>query len=400
LKISVKLIVGFLVVAFMACLIGVMGVISLDDVTDSSEYLYSYATVPIKQVSSALNLYQENRVDTRNLLFMETDEKIEETIDNMKARLEEIEAIMAEYEKTIATETGRGYYNNFVSAYNVYLPILNEIIELVQDGKKEEAVAVLYGDGMADAAKAVQDGLQGLIDTRTKNGQLRYEDVLSVSVRTKTTMIALSVFGGALAVILGLAISKTISRPINHMVEIADKLALGDIDVNIEAEHKDETGQLANAFKTLANAIRDQTRLAERMAEGDFSMEVDIRSEKDILGKALNEMIKRINELMGDVTIAAEQVATGAKQISNSSMVLSEGSTEQASSIEELTASLEELSSQTAHNAENAGKANELTKAVKTKADQGNKQMKEMLNAMTEINASSNNINKIIKVID
>ena len=74
----------------MACLIGVMGVISLDDVTDSSEYLYSYATVPIKQVSSALNLYQENRVDTRNLLFMETDEKIEETIDNMKARLEEL----------------------------------------------------------------------------------------------------------------------------------------------------------------------------------------------------------------------------------------------------------------------------------------------------------------------
>ena len=90
----------------------------------------------------------------------------------------------------------------------------------------------------------------------------------------------------------------------------------------------------------------------------------------------------------------------GSNQISDSSVVLSEGSTEQASSIEELTASLEEISVHTEHNAEDANKANELTSTVKESADRGNNQMQEMLVAIEEINTSSNNINRIIKVID
>jgi len=400
LKISVKLIVGFLIVAFLAGIIGIVGVFSLDDVSDNAQYLYEYATEPIRQVSSALSLYHENRVEIRNLLFLESEKDIKERIDEISERAGEIQAILSEYEKTIATSTGRGYYDEFVAAYNAYLPILDEIIELVQKGRKEEAAAVLFGDGMTTAAKNVQTGLQGLIDTRAKNGKSQYENVITVSTRTKITMIVLALVGVAGALILGLVISRTISKPINYMVEVADKLALGDIDVDIEAEYKDETGHLAKSFKAVADAIREQTLAAEKMAEGDFSITVKVYSEKDVLGKALNEMINKINELMANITSASEQVAAGAKQISDSSISLSAGSTEQASSIEELTASLEEISSQTAHNAENANEANELTKAVKAKADQGSRQMEEMLNAMEEINVSSNNINKIIKVID
>jgi len=65
-----------------------------------------------------------------------------------------------------------------------------------------------------------------------------------------------------------------------------------------------------------------------------------------------------------------------------------------------LTASLEQISSQTKLNAENANKANELAENARTNAAQGNSQMKEMLMAMDEIKVSSNNIYKIIKVID
>jgi len=399
-KISAKLTAGFAIVALIAGLIGAMGVLSLNDISDNAKYLYEYATVPIQNVSSALGLYQENRVETRNLLLLESDEDINERIDDIAERANKIQEILNEYEKTIATETGRAYYQEFVTAYNTYLPILDEIIELVQDDRKEEAYAVLFGNDMANAAQAVQDGLQGLIDTRSKNGKLEYENIISVSMRTKITMVVLLVFGVGMALLLGIVISRIISKPINNMVEIANKLALGDIDVNIEAMYKDETGQLANAFKALANAIQDQTLAAKKMSEGDFSITVDTYSEKDVLGKALNEMINKINELMGNISSASEQVAAGAKQISGSSMVLSEGATEQATAIQQLTASLEEISSQTSHNAENANKANELTKAVKYKADQGSRQMEEMLEAMEAINISSNNINRIIKVID
>jgi len=400
LKISAKLIIGFLIVAVLAGFIGVTGVISLNAVGDNAEYLYSYATEPIRQVSSALNLYQENRVETRNLLLTESNAEVYQIIDGIRQKSDEITAILTEYEKTIATSTGRGYYEDFVAAYDAYLPILNEIIELVQDGRKEEAYAVLFGDDMKNAATAVQDGLQGLINTRAKNGAREYESIVNTSLSSKTIMVVQAFVGAASAVFLGIAISRSISRPINQMVEIADKLALGDIDVEIENSYNDETGELAKAFRTLAEAIRGQAHLAKRMAEGDFSIDVELRSDRDVLGKALIEMISKINDLMTQIAFSSEQVANGAKQISDSSIMLSEGATEQATAIEQLTTSLEEISSQTENNAKNADKANELTKEVKTYAGQGNEQMREMLKAMEEINVSSNSIYKIIKVVD
>ena len=81
-------------------------------------------------------------------------------------------------------------------------------------------------------------------------------------------------------------------------------------------------------------------------------------------------------------------------------MALSQGATEQASSIEELTTSLEEVSAQTKKNAEYANDANKLAENAKNIAVRGNQQMQEMLTAMAEINEASNNISKIIKVID
>lgn len=93
-------------------------------------------------------------------------------------------------------------------------------------------------------------------------------------------------------------------------------------------------------------------------------------------------------------------MSTGARQVSESSIVLSQGASEQASSVEQLTASLEEIAAQTRLNAENAVQANALADQARINAQQGNDRMKEMLNAMEEINTSSSSISKIIKVID
>ncbi len=110
--------------------------------------------------------------------------------------------------------------------------------------------------------------------------------------------------------------------------------------------------------------------------------------------------MKNLNGLVHSIIAASDQVASSASIVSNSSIALSQGATEQASSVEELTASLEEISSQTNLNAQNAEKANEMARNAKINADIGNTQMQEMLKAMDEINVSSANINKIIKVID
>jgi len=107
-----------------------------------------------------------------------------------------------------------------------------------------------------------------------------------------------------------------------------------------------------------------------------------------------------MNIVLSQISNASDQVAAGSNQLSASSISLSQGATEQASTIQELTALLSEISSQTNQNAKNADNANQLTDQAKLNASAGNQQMQEMLLAMNNINTSSKDIHKIIKVID
>ena len=141
---------------------------------------------------------------------------------------------------------------------------------------------------------------------------------------------------------------------------------------------------------------------ADRIADGDLATEV-VTSTGDELGDAAASfeiMRQRVREVMVEINHEADQVAAGAQNVSDASVALSQGASEQAASVQQLSASISQIASQTASNAQNAEKANELTVGTRSKAEVGNQEMQEMLSAMEEINVSSANISKIIKVID
>ncbi|MDP2843894.1 MAG: methyl-accepting chemotaxis protein, partial [Acetobacterium sp.] len=225
--------------------------------------------------------------------------------------------------------------------------------------KYDEAMVGL--GAVTQARLAVDKDLQALIDYNTKlSEEILAENTAEFRSRS-TAMIILIVVGIGLAVGLGLMIANMISKPLRRMVDSAEEIANGNLDVAVKVDSRDEVGELGLAFI---------------------------------------KMTDHINEIMTNIDSAAEQVAAGSKQIADSSMGLSQGATEQASSIEQLTASIEEISSQTRLNADNASEANELAELTRENAVQGNNEMKRMLESMEEINESSANISKIIKVID
>jgi methyl-accepting chemotaxis protein len=136
------------------------------------------------------------------------------------------------------------------------------------------------------------------------------------------------------------------------------------------------------------------------IAEGDLTATAKIRSDNDVLGKSLSDLLNKLNHIVETIVLASEQVSAGSNHVSYSSTTLSQGASEQASSVQQLTASLEEIGVQITQNAENADRASKLAKEAEENAIAGNTQMRHMLDAMDEISRSSNNINKIIKVID
>jgi methyl-accepting chemotaxis protein len=111
-------------------------------------------------------------------------------------------------------------------------------------------------------------------------------------------------------------------------------------------------------------------------------------------------MLDSLNKMFGEIDIASEQVSLGARQISDASQTLAEGSTEQAATVEELSASIQDIAEKTRQNAERADDASKMSVSVKVNAEKGAEQMSQMTAAVTEINQASQDISKVIKVID
>ena len=111
-------------------------------------------------------------------------------------------------------------------------------------------------------------------------------------------------------------------------------------------------------------------------------------------------IVKPINQIINGLTAGAEQVAAAAGQVSAASQSLAQGATEQAAGLEETSSSLEEMSSMTKQNADNATQANTLAAEAKKAAANGSEAMTRMDEAIKDIQKSSDETAKIIKVID
>ena len=212
-------------------------------------------------------------------------------------------------------------------------------------------------------------------------------------------------------------VNNTLDTTVNHINEtelllaevdsLAQDIINGELLSRIDIEK--HSGNLAKIVQglndTLDSVITPVNEAAQclyEMSQGNLSVRMhgDYAGDHAIMKTSLNNALDSINEILGHVNIATEHVVKGSGQIAEASQSLSQGASEQASSIEEITSSMTELGSQITMSAENANQANNLTTETKKAADSGTAQMKEMVDSMNEITASSKNIAKIIKVID
>ena len=184
----------------------------------------------------------------------------------------------------------------------------------------------------------------------------------------------------------------------------AEQIALGDIDVegmdDGTSPTSNEITKLERAFSHMLASFKRQAYILTRVAEGDYTSKVEIRSDKDVINIAIDLMLAETLGVLNQVATAGVQVADGSKQIAAGAQALAQGSTEQAASVEQLSASMATIASKTKDNADMAGRAAALADTIKQNAEKGTHQMTEMMDAVKEINQAGQSISKVIKVID
>lgn len=172
-------------------------------------------------------------------------------------------------------------------------------------------------------------------------------------------MIFLIVLGAAIAVVVfvGFVISRMIANPLQAMVPVAQAVAMGDVDQRIKAISGDETGAVGAAFTDVIEYMKEMAVAAEKMAEGDFTVEITPKSEKDVLGKAFSRMITNLSNLIGQVrgvavnlteaseslSKAAEQSGQATQQIASTSQQVAKGAGEQSTALQQTTEGVEQL---------------------------------------------------------
>jgi methyl-accepting chemotaxis protein len=173
-------------------------------------------------------------------------------------------------------------------------------------------------------------------------------------------------------------------------------------DSKYKGDYKKIISGINKIFDEILKPVNESVSVLKKMSKGDFSQRVEgvYKGDHAVIKNAINSTVDSLNIIIFNVRGAVLNVDQSSVQLFDASKNLSEGAQSQATSLEEITGSIAEISGQTTANAENASQARELSESVKSSAVDGNSYMTNMLKAMDQISESSQNISKIIKVID
>ena len=209
---------------------------------------------------------------------------------------------------------------------------------------------------------------------------------------------------GAVKYLLDITGEKKINAEIKKLIE-----AVNAGELEIRGDSTSFTGSYAELIEN-ANGIveaflkplNESQHVLKQMADGNLSirMEGDYRGDHAMMKNSINDVLSSFNSILKQVGNATDDVAASSSQLASFSQSLSEGSQEQAASVEQISASIHETDQQINLNADNAAKANQLADDSVQAAISGKEEMSQMILSMEEIHKSSQNISKVINVIN
>ena len=251
----------------------------------------------------------------------------------------------------------------------------------------------LHGDDAWFVYNAVETGNWGVVVVAPKKDIYAAKNRL-LSIIVIMMFIAIVFISGIIVLL-----TRRIVRPIGNMQKALKIVTDGDFTCKLSFKSNDEIGRMGKALNTMADSLHAKANLAGLIAEGDISQDVELVSEADKLGLALQRMTDNLNVFLSQIRDVSSQVEAGSENMAKASLDLSEGAGTQADNIAQIASSVNEISAQTKLNASHSDHANELSKSVRSSADAGTNDMKSLMEAMQTIRESGDNIIEIIKII-
>ncbi|HVN49372.1 MAG TPA: methyl-accepting chemotaxis protein [Bacteroidota bacterium] len=374
LKTGKKLLLVFGIMAFVATMIGYMGIMSVRSVAERDDGLYRNQTLALRDLANAQKAYLNMRAERLNVMLKKSFSEKQASSQKVREYGESFEKYLSSYEKTIQISSERKIFDDLQSAYKEYVPLREQFVQLALDGRNEEAMSLTQGSG-ASILTTLDKSIDGLINAQIEQAQ-QVADTNQEAAKTATTEILLILFmGGAVAIGMGVFTTRFFVSLTTRIAASLEKMAGGDLTVEVKYHGKDEFGLIANS---------------------------------------MIHMTKYLNETISQIAESSATVASASTQISSSTEEMAAGVQEQTSQAGEVASAVEEMTKTIIENSKNASNTADTAREAKHAAEQGGKVVEDTIAGMNtianvvkksadtvkELGKSSDQIGEIIGVID
>ncbi|MFN3436898.1 MAG: methyl-accepting chemotaxis protein [Acidovorax sp.] len=370
LRIGVKLGAGFFVVVLLTTVLGVIAMVQMSRINNNAQVIATNLLPSVEKTGDLRVLYNRMRRSEAGMVTSRSIIEVKAFSEQVGLRGKDIAQLETTYEPLINSPEEQEIFKTYKQRKAEYAVLQAKLVEIANgvDFSTAEtleltgdALAMVYAGESETAFVAVAETLGKMQKLNAGNALKATEEARQVfNVARASLAITLAVCV-VLAALLGVGITRAVTRPAGHAVRAARAIAAGDLTAEVPPGGKDEMGQLLTA---------------------------------------LGEMRDNLAHVVSGVRQNAEGVASASSQIASGNNDLSARTEQQASALEETAASMEELGSTVRQNADNARQANQLAVSASTVAVQGGDVVAEVVETMKGINASSNKIADIISVID
>lgn len=387
---------------------GVMAIVSLSWMNTQAASVTQNWMPAIDIVQDINTLTSDYRIRQYAHIVASTEEEMQTFADEMAALDKQIEDLTESYRGTIYNETDAALLTEATTAWAEYKKLGEKVAALSNAGENEKAGSIMIGEARTSFSE-FQAAFDKLVSFNQENANKSTVRISGTFTFALVVSIVLILFFIMATLTLSAMITKIITEPLAEIRNVMKKIVEeGDLGANVAYEAKDEFGVLAgdvNDFiKGLTMIIRDEGELMQAMAEGNFDIFSSVPDKyigdfKPII-TSLRGIKLKLGNALSNIADSADQLNAASEQMAMEAQSLAEGATEQSSVVEEILATVEEVQAKSEMSARQAGDVSHQANEARTQAEISNDEMKNMIEAMNNINQTSKEIGSIIDAIE
>ncbi|HEY8476574.1 MAG TPA: methyl-accepting chemotaxis protein [Chloroflexota bacterium] len=273
--------------------------------------------------------------DIRTALLTDDPQERQTALQNVQSRLSTLKEAMAAYKALpMDDETRQKVQAMEQNIASWEADLQQSIAELSKgtDQGRAAAVEITLKSG-APKASAVNQTLEELAARQEQQGIEATQAAESDYNQARNSLITIIVVSIVVSLALGLYVARSLATPLRAMASAADRLAEGDVDQQIALDRKDEVGQAAAAFRRMIAYVQEMAAVADAIAGGDLSRDVQPRSDRDALGVSFRRMVGNLREMVAQLQSSSTQLSLASTQLEQAASQTGQASQQVASTI-------------------------------------------------------------------